>query len=76
MTHDLISIVQAAVSVLVIVLILVQERSSAGGLGGLFGASGDGGFYQTRRGMEKFLFWATIALIAVFAGLALLNLVI
>ncbi len=76
MTHNLISIIQAVVSILIIALILMQERSSAGGLGGLLGGGGDSGFYQTRRGLEKFLFIATILLIVVFAGLALLNLVV
>ena len=74
---NLITIAQVIVSILIIVSILLQERSSAGGLGGLFGSGGgDGGFYQTRRGMEKFLFAATIILVIVFAGLALLNLVL
>ncbi len=74
--HDLISIAQVVVSVLVIALILMQERSSAGGLGGLVGGGGDSGFYQTRRGLEKFLFVATIVLVVVFAGLALVNLIV
>ncbi len=74
--HNLISIAQVVISVLVIALILMQERSSAGGLGGLMGGGGDSGFYQTRRGMEKFLFVATIVLIVLFASLALVNLLI
>lgn len=76
MTHNLISIIQVVISVLVIIMILMQERSSAGGLGGLMGGSGDSGFYQTRRGLEKFLFWGTIILIVAFAGLALLSLIV
>ena len=71
----LLTIAQIAVSVVIIVLILLQERSSAGGLG-IFGGGGDGSFYQTRRGLEKTLFAATIILVIVFAGLALLNLVV
>ena len=72
---DLITIAQIFVSVVIIVLILLQERSSAGGLG-IFGGSGGEGFYQTRRGLEKILFYATIVLVIIFAGLALLNLVL
>ena len=72
---DLLSIAQIATSVLLIILILLQERSSAGGLG-IFGGGGDGSFYQTRRGLEKTLFVATIILAVIFAGLALLNLVL
>ncbi len=75
--NQIISIAQIAVSVLVILMVLLQERSSAGGLGGIFGGGGgEGGFYQTRRGLEKFLFTATIILVIIFAGLALLNLVL
>ena len=72
---DLISIAQILVSVVLIALILVQERASGGGLG-IFGGAGDGGFYQARRGFEKGIFGLTIALGFAFAGLALLNLVL
>lgn len=67
-------IAQIIVSILVIALILLQERSS--GLSGLFGGGEGGGFYQTRQGLEKFIFFATIFLVAVFAILAVLNLII
>lgn len=73
---NFIVILQIAVSLLIIVLILIQERASAGGGGGLFGGGGGEGFYQARRGLERFIFWLTVVLVAVFAGLALLNLVI
>jgi preprotein translocase subunit SecG len=66
----LISVLQIAVSVALIALILLQERSS--GLSGIFG--GEGGFYQTRRGLEKIIFAATIILIIVFLALAILQL--
>ena len=69
---SLLSIAQVAVSVLLIILILLQERSA--GVSGLFGG-GEGGFYQTRRGLEKFIFIATVVLVAIFAILSLLNLV-
>lgn len=68
---NILTLLQLIVSVLVIILILIQERS--GGTGGLFGGAG-GGAYQTRRGLEKFVFVLTIILVAAFAGLALLNL--
>lgn len=72
-TSNLISIAQVAVSVLVILLILLQERSA--GAGSLFGGGVDQP-YQTRRGLEKFLFAATILLVIAFAVLALVNLVL
>jgi len=68
---SLLNIAQLVVSVLVIVLILLQERES--GVSGLFGGS-EGGFYQTRRGLEKTIFIATLVLVAAFAILSLLNL--
>ena len=71
---NLIALAQILVSIVLIALILMQERSSTGGLG-IFGGS-DGGFYQTRRGFEKMVFGLTIIVAFVFAGLALLNLVL
>jgi protein translocase SecG subunit len=65
-------IAQIAVSVLLIVFILLQQRGEA--LGSAFGGSG-GGFYATRRGVQKKIFWATIFCSGVFIILALLNLI-
>ncbi len=69
----MLAIAQIVVSILLIALILLQERSS--GLSGILGG-GEGGFYQTRRGLEKAIFWSTIILAAVFAVLALAGLVL
>ena len=66
-----ISIIQIVLAVTIVTLILLQERSS--GISGLLGGDG-GSFYQARRGMEKVIFYATIALIVVFVGLALYQL--
>jgi len=68
-------IAQLTVSILLIILILLQERSS--GLSGVFGGdSSESGFYQTRRGLERFIYWSTIVLATAFAVLALIDLVI
>ena len=70
----MLAIAQIVVSITLIVLILLQERSS--GLSGILGGGeGEGKFYQTRRGLEKFIFWVTIVLAAIFALLALADLV-
>jgi len=71
---NLLHLAQIIVSVLLVILILIQERSS--GLSGIFGGGSDGGSYQTRRGLEQILFWATIGMGAAFAILAVLNLVL
>jgi protein translocase SecG subunit len=62
---------QVIVAILLIILILLQERSS--GLSGILGGS-ESSAYQTRRGLEKLIFYSTIVLIVLFIGLALLKL--
>lgn len=55
-------IVQMVTSVLVIVTILLQAQGT--GLGSTWGGGGE--TYHTKRGLEKVLFYATIALIVIF----------
>ncbi len=62
-----IKIFQIVVAILLMVAILMQNRGA--GLGGVFG--GSGGVYLTKRGLEKKLFIATIALAAIFILLSL-----
>lgn len=66
----MIAILQIIISVILVVLILLQERSS--GLSGIFGGE-TGGFYQTRRGFEKIIFGSTIVLAVIFVFLAVLQ---
>ena len=63
---------QIAVTSLLIVFILLQQRSQA--LGSAFGDTGS--FYSTRRGIQKKIFWATIVVGALFIILSILNLII
>jgi protein translocase SecG subunit len=65
-------LIQIAVAVLLIVFILLQQRGTA--LGSAFGQ--EGGFYATRRGIQKKIFWATVVAGAFFIILALLNLIL
>jgi len=63
---DILILSTVAISLILIVLIALQEQSGDTG----------GGFYQTRRGLEKFMFGATIFMGILFVCLAILNLVI
>jgi len=65
-------IIQILISVLLIVFILLQQRGAA--LGSAFGESG--GFYATKRGIQKKIFWLTCVFGALFIILALLNLIL
>lgn len=68
-----IAIIQIILSVAIITLILLQERSS--GMSGLLGGTGEG-YYQARRGMEKLIFYSTIVLAVIFVALAVYQLFI
>ena len=69
---NVIPLLHVIISIALVALILLQERSS--GLSGLFGG-GDGGFYQTRRGLERVFFGSTVALTVLFIALALYQLI-
>ncbi len=62
-------IIQAVVALLLVVSVLLQNRGS--GLGSAFGS--DFGGYYTKRGIEKFLFYATAVLAIVFLAIAATN---
>lgn len=62
-------ITQIALAIVLVALILLQQRGTA--LGGTFGGGGE--FYGTKRGAEQFIFRATIVVATLFLGLALAN---
>lgn len=64
-------IAQIVVTLLLITFVLLQQEGTA--LGSSFGGEG-GGFYATRRGIQKKIFWATIVCGILFIAFALLNL--
>ncbi len=67
----IINIIQIVLAVLLIASILLQRQGA--GLSGAFG--GEGEFYHTKRGMEKYLFIATIILAILFFGAAVANII-
>lgn len=70
--QTLLSVIQIVISVLLIAAILIQQRGE--GLSSVFG--GGESIYQTRRGIEKWLYYATVALAILFLASAFANLVI
>ena len=64
------NIAQIIVSTALIGIIIFQARSSSAG--SMFGGS-DTSVYRTRRGVEKTIYNATIALSVLFFALAVLN---
>lgn len=63
----ILSVLQIVSSILLIVSILLQNRGA--GLSASFG--GDFGGYYTKRGFEKFLFYASVFLGVVFISSAI-----
>ena len=63
------AIIQIITAVLLVVSILLQNRGS--GLSAAFG--GDMGGYYTKRGMEKFLFYASVGFSFAFIILAIIS---
>jgi len=70
MLQQYLPLAQIVISILLIVLVILQQRGTA--LGSAFG--GEGGFYATRRGIQKKIFAATIVCGVLFIALSLLNL--
>lgn len=67
---NIITIAQIIISLLLIAIILIQQKGS--GLGSAFGGE-SGNLYSTKRGVEKILFYATIVLAVAFLAIAILR---
>ena len=65
----LLNIIQIVLGILLGAAVLLQRQGA--GLSGAFG--GEGEFYHSRRGAERFLFMATIILTVLFFATALVN---
>jgi protein translocase SecG subunit len=64
MTHPILTFVDVIIMVSLIIVVSLQNKSS--GLSNVFGGAGN--IVQTRRGFEKWLFYATIILGILFVG--------
>ncbi|OGZ40475.1 MAG: preprotein translocase subunit SecG [Candidatus Portnoybacteria bacterium RIFCSPLOWO2_02_FULL_39_11] len=69
----IITIVQAVISVLLIIAILLQQRGA--GASAITGGTG-GSAYYARRGFEKFLFAAIVILAVLFVAMAVASIFI
>jgi protein translocase SecG subunit len=69
---QLLNIITALAAIVLVVSVLLQNQGS--GLGTAFG--GESNFYRSKRGLEKVLFYVTIAAAAVMVGSILANIVI
>jgi len=64
---SILEIAQVIVSIILVVLVLFQQRGS--GLGSVFGGGGE--VYHRRRGFEKLLFRGTIVMAFIFLVLSI-----
>jgi protein translocase SecG subunit len=69
----IINFAQIVISVFLIAVILMQNKGA--GMSAVFGG-GDGNVFHTKRGAEKWLFYATIILVVLFIGLGIASLII
>lgn len=72
MIKQIISISQLILAVLLIIVVLLQQKGS--GLGAAFGGSST--IFTTKRGVDKVLFQATIAISILFFAAALAHLLV
>lgn len=72
MNKQVFYIFQIFLSIILIILILMQAKGT--GLGSTFG--GESGFYRTRRGVEKMLFYLTMVVIGLFLISSVLGLLV
>jgi len=70
MLQNILHIIQLVLAVLLIVVILLQQKGA--GMGAAFGGSGT--VYTTRRGVDKVLYQLTIVISVLFFLLAIINL--
>ena len=69
---NILTVVQVLISLFLIILIALQSKG--GGLGTAFGASQ--ALYSQRRGVERMVFYITVALVLLFLTVSIANLLV
>lgn len=69
---EILQLVELAIAILLMAVVLLQQSGTS--IGGTFGAEGFA--YRSRRGVERFLFQATIIFGLLFAGVAVAILIV
>lgn len=72
--HGILPYIQIVLAVLLIGSVLLQQTGAS--LGGAFGGDNFSAGYHTRRGSEKYLFYATIIIGVLFAASAFAALIL
>ncbi|MDO8429731.1 MAG: preprotein translocase subunit SecG, partial [Candidatus Daviesbacteria bacterium] len=72
MNIDLLSVLQIALGILLIILILLQSKGS--GLGSTFG--GEAALYRTKRGVEKSLFILSLMVSTLFIIATVIRIIV
>ena len=75
MSSNQLDIIQIILAILVVVLIILQSNGAS--LSATFGGSGGGGeSFRTRRGLQKFLLYATIIAVVLFVSSTIISLIL
>ncbi len=72
--ENIFNIIQIVLAVILVIVILFQNRGA--GLGSVFGGGESGNVYQSKRGFDKILFYSTIGVSVIFFGVAIANVLI
>jgi protein translocase SecG subunit len=63
--HGILPFIEIVLAIAIVIAVLMQQTGAA--LGGAFGGDNFSAAYHTRRGSEKYLFYASIVLGILFA---------
>ena len=66
--------IQIVLSVLLVICVLLQQTGAS--LGGAFGGDNFSAGYHTRRGLEKYLFYASIVIAVLFGATSFVALLL